>query len=82
MSTDNPRKDSEIQAAEGAADPELESLIAPQGYDADLVDDVATMETPAQQRKKAIRFLFYMFLRRTLYRELLGGEENVLKHST
>ncbi len=62
MSTDNTRKDSEIQAAEGPADPELESLIAPQGYNADLVDEVATLETPAQQRKKAIRFLFYMFL--------------------
>jgi hypothetical protein len=51
------RKDSEVQAAAGPPDPELESLIAPQGYDPQLVDDVATMETPAQQRRQAIRFL-------------------------
>lgn len=51
------RKDSETQAAVGPPDPELESLIAPQGYDPELVDDVATLETPAQQRRKAIRFL-------------------------
>jgi hypothetical protein len=51
------RKDSEIQAAEGPPDPELESLIAPQGYDPELVDDVATLETPVQQRNQAIRFM-------------------------
>jgi hypothetical protein len=50
-------KDSEIQAADGPPDPELESLIAPQGYDPELVDEVATLETPAQQRRRAIRFL-------------------------
>jgi hypothetical protein len=55
--TNGRRKDSELQAALGPADPELDSLIAPQGYDPELVDDVATMETPAQQRNKAIRFL-------------------------
>lgn len=57
MSSTNGRKDSEIQAAEGPPDPELDSLIAPQGYDAELVDDVATMQTPAQQRRSAIKFL-------------------------
>jgi len=51
------RKDSELQAAQGAADPELESLIAPQGYSPELVDEVATMETPVQQRGSAIRFM-------------------------
>jgi hypothetical protein len=50
-------KDSEMQAAEGPPDPELESLIAPQGYSAELVDEVATMQTPAQQRRAAIRFM-------------------------
>ncbi len=50
-------KDSELQAAQGPADPELESLIAPQGYNPELVDEVATMETPAQQRRAAIRFM-------------------------
>lgn len=50
-------KDSELQAAEGPPDPELESLIAPQGYNPQLVDEVATMETPAQQRRAAIRFM-------------------------
>ncbi|MCK6628674.1 MAG: hypothetical protein L6R45_26280 [Anaerolineae bacterium] len=50
-------KDSELQAAQGPPDPELESLIAPQGYNPELVDDVATMETPAQQRRAAIRFM-------------------------
>ncbi len=56
------RKDSEIQAATGPPDPELESLVAPQGYDPDFVDEIATMETPAQQRWKAIRFLLFMLL--------------------
>lgn len=54
--TNGRRKDSDLQAALGSPDPELESLIAPQGYDAALVDEVATMETPAQQRNKAIKF--------------------------
>lgn len=58
--TNGRRKDSEIQAAEGAPDPELESLIAPQGYDPELVDDVATMQTPAQQRRAAVRFFVVM----------------------
>lgn len=56
------RKDSEIQAAEGPLDPELKSLIAPQGYDPELVDEVATLETPAQQRRQAIRFMFIALL--------------------
>lgn len=55
--TNGRRKDSELQAALGPADPELESLIAPQGYAPELVDEVATLETPAQQRNKAIRFM-------------------------
>jgi len=55
--TNGRRKDSQIQAAEGPPDPELESLIAPQGYDPELVDEVATLETPAQQRRQAIRFM-------------------------
>lgn len=63
MSTPHkPRKESEIQAAEGPPDPELDSLIAPQGYDPELVDDVATMETPAEQRRKAIKFMVGMFV--------------------
>jgi hypothetical protein len=56
------RKDSEIQAAEGLPDPELESLIAPQGYNPDLVDEVALLETPAQQRRKALKFLIYALI--------------------
>jgi hypothetical protein len=57
MSETNGRpKDSEVQSATGPADPELESLIAPQGYDPTLVDEVATLQTPAQQRNAAIRF--------------------------
>lgn len=58
--TDSRPKDSEIQAAEGPPDPELESLIAPQGYSAELVDDIATLETPAQQRRAAIRLLLVL----------------------
>lgn len=54
--TNGRRKDSELQSALGPPDPELESLIAPQGYDPELVDEVATMETPNQQRNKAIKF--------------------------
>ena len=57
LETNGRPKDSEIQAAEGPPDPELESLIAPQGYNPELVDEVATMETPAQQRRVAIRFM-------------------------
>jgi hypothetical protein len=60
--TDEHRKDSELQAAVGPPDPELESLIAPQGYDPTLVDDIATMESPAQQRRQGIRFLIIMLL--------------------
>lgn len=57
MSETNGRpKDSEVQSALGPADPELDSLIAPQGYNPDMVDEVATLETPAQQRNSAIRF--------------------------
>jgi len=60
MPTTNGRpKDSQLQAAEGPPDPELESLIAPQGYDPTLVDDVATLETPAEQRWKAIKFMIF-----------------------
>ena len=62
MPTTNGRKDSEVQAAEGPSDPELDSLIAPQGYDADLVDEVATMQTPAQQRRAALRFFIVMII--------------------
>lgn len=57
MSETNGRpKDSEVQSALGPADPELDSLIAPQGYNPNMVDEVATLETPAQQRNAAIRF--------------------------
>ena len=63
MSEETPRpKDSELQAAEGPPDPELDSLIAPQGYSAEEVDDIATMQTPAQQRRSAIRFLVIMII--------------------
>ena len=63
MSSSNGRpKDSELQKAEGSPDPELESLIAPQGYEPGLVDDVATMETPAQQRRKAIKFMIFALI--------------------
>ncbi|RME76966.1 MAG: hypothetical protein D6784_04685 [Chloroflexi bacterium] len=55
-------KDSEIQAASGPPDPELDSLVAPQGYDPDLVDEIVNLETPAQQRRKAIKFLLYSIL--------------------
>jgi hypothetical protein len=57
--TNGRRKDSDIQAAAGPPDPELDSLIAPQGYDSTLVDDIAMLETPAQQRRKAIKFMIY-----------------------
>jgi hypothetical protein len=60
--TNGRAKDSEIQAAEGPPDPELESLIAPQGYDPELVDEVATMEKQAQQRRAAIRFMIVSFI--------------------
>ena len=52
MSETNGRpKDSEVQAAEGQPDPELESLIAPQGYDPELVDEVATTRFTALSSK-------------------------------
>jgi hypothetical protein len=62
MDTNGRPKDSEVQAAEGPPDPELESLIAPQGYSPELVDEVATMETPGQQWRSAVRFLVIMGL--------------------
>jgi hypothetical protein len=55
--TNGRSKDSDLQAAEGPPDPELESLVAPQGYSPELVDEVATTQTPAQQRRAAIRFM-------------------------
>lgn len=63
LSTDNERaKDSKVQAAIGPPDPELDSLIAPQGYNAELVDEIATMETPRQQRRAAVRFMMIMLI--------------------
>jgi len=56
------RKDSELQSAEGPPDPELESLIAPQGYDPDFVDEIATMESLAVQRRKGIRFVLMLII--------------------
>lgn len=60
--TNGHRKESQVQAAEGPPDPELESLIAPQGYNPEMVDDVATLETPAQQRWSAIKFMVVMLV--------------------
>jgi hypothetical protein len=58
MSETNGRpKDSAAQSAQGPLEPELESLIAPQGYNPELVDEIAMMETPAQQRRQAIKFM-------------------------
>jgi hypothetical protein len=63
MAEENERpKDSQLQAADGPSDPELPSLIAPQGYDPDLVDSVATLQTPAQQRNAAIRFMIFSLI--------------------
>jgi hypothetical protein len=63
MSVTNGRpKDSELQSAAGPPDPELESLIAPQGYDPEMVDDIAGMESPGQQRWVAIRFLLMLVI--------------------
>ena len=62
LPANNRRKDSDIQAADGSPDPELDSLIAPQGYDAETVDDIATMQTPQQQRRAAIRFMVMMVI--------------------
>ncbi len=63
MTAENERpKDSELQAAAGPPDPELDSLIAPQGYEPEFVDGVATLQTPAQQRNAAIRFMIFSLI--------------------
>lgn len=60
--TGNHRKESDNQAASGFPDPELDSLVAPQGYAPDFVDEVAGMDTPADQRRQAIRFMVIMLI--------------------
>ncbi|MFQ5575801.1 MAG: hypothetical protein ACE5G8_02305, partial [Anaerolineae bacterium] len=56
------RKESEVQATTDPIPAELDSPIAPQGYQADFVTDIANLENPAQKRAGAIRLLLFGLL--------------------
>ena len=55
-------KETETQATVGPIPEEFDSPIAPQGYDPELVEGIAEMESPAQKRRKAIRYVIYTTL--------------------
>ena len=58
MSKDpNYPKETETQATIDPIPVEFDSAIAPQGYDPELVEEIADMETPGQKRRKVIRGL-------------------------
>lgn len=56
------RKETETQATNSPVPEEFDSAIAPQGYQAELVEEIAAMETPQQKRRKAIRYLIWTVL--------------------
>ena len=56
MSNDtNYPKETETQATVDPVPAEFDSAIAPQGYEPELVEEIADMETPGQKRRKTIR---------------------------
>lgn len=55
-------RESDIRATTDPPEPEWESSIAPQGYAPELVDEIAEMETPGQQRRKVIRWAIFTLL--------------------
>ena len=52
-------KETETQATVDPVPAEFDSAIAPQGYEPELVEEIADMETPAQKRRKAVRYLIW-----------------------
>jgi hypothetical protein len=56
------RRESDIRSTTDPVPPEWESSIAPQGYEPEMVDDIAAMETPAQQRRGLVRWLVITLL--------------------
>jgi len=58
----NYRKEAETQATTDPAPEEFDSNIAPQGYEPQLVQEIADLETPPQKRRKAIRYLIWAAL--------------------
>jgi hypothetical protein len=56
------RKETETQATSDPIPEEFDSAIAPQGYEPELVEDIADMETPEEKRRKAIRYLIWTAL--------------------
>ncbi len=63
MATDRKyRKETETQATSDPVPEEFDSAIAPQGYEPELVEDIADMETPEEKRRKAIRYLIWTAL--------------------
>ncbi|MFQ5613509.1 MAG: hypothetical protein ACE5H9_15400 [Anaerolineae bacterium] len=57
MTDDNgPTRQSDIRSTTDPIPEEWESNIAPQGYEPEMVDDIADMEPPARQRRSAIRW--------------------------
>jgi hypothetical protein len=55
-------KETETQATNSPVPEEFQSNIAPQGYEAELVEEIADMETPEEKRRKAIRYLIWTVL--------------------
>jgi hypothetical protein len=53
------RKETETQATTDPVPEDFDSSIAPQGYDPDLVEEIADMETAHQKRRKAIWYLIW-----------------------
>ena len=55
-------KETETQATNSPVPEEFDSAIAPQGYEPELVEEIADMETPQQKRRKAFRYLIWTAL--------------------
>jgi len=55
-------KETETQATNSPVPEELDSPIAPQGYEPELIEEIAEMETPREKRAKAIRYLVWSIL--------------------
>ena len=53
------RKETETQATSDPYPEDFDSPIAPQGYDPELVEEIADMETAHQKRRKAIWYLIW-----------------------
>lgn len=55
-------KETETQATNSPVPEDFDSPIAPQGYEPELVEEIADMETPQQKRRKVVRYLIWTVL--------------------